>query len=70
MGRSRDIFSYYKTADVFLSTSLYEGYGMSMVEAYTANCSIVSTDAGIAAELTGNVCAVGDIVCIADAIVG
>ena len=64
------LFSYYKTADIFLSTSLYEGYGMSMLEAHAAGCPVVATDAGIAQEVTGNICPVGDIVCIAGAIVG
>ena len=63
------LFSYYKTADVFLSTSLYEGYGMSMVEANATGLPIVATDAGIAPEIASHVCPVGDIVCIADAIV-
>lgn len=45
------LFSYYKTADAFLSTSLFEGYGMTLVEAQAAGCLIVSTDAGIAREV-------------------
>ena len=45
------IYSYYKTADLFLNTSLYEGYGMTLVEAKTAGCKIVSTDVGVAREL-------------------
>ena len=62
------LFSYYKTADVFLSTSLYEGYGMSMVEAHAANCPIVATDAGVAKEIAKKVCPVGDSICLADAL--
>ncbi len=42
--------SYYKTADLFLNTSLYEGYGMTLVEAQAADCKIVSTDVGVAKE--------------------
>ena len=42
--------SYYKTADLFLNTSLFEGYGMTFVEAKAAGCKIVSTDVGIAPE--------------------
>lgn len=45
------LFSYYKTCDVFLVTSLYEGYGMTLVEAHAAGCTIVSTDVGIAREI-------------------
>lgn len=44
------LVSYYKTADLFLCTSLFEGYGMSFVEAGAANLKIVSTDVGIARE--------------------
>lgn len=44
------LYSYYKTADLFLSTSYFEGYGMALVEAKTAGCPVVSTDVGIAKE--------------------
>lgn len=46
-----DPISYYKTADLFLNTSWYEGYGMALVEADTAGLPIVSTDVGVAPEL-------------------
>lgn len=42
--------SYYKTADLFLVTSLFEGYGMTFVEARAAGCPIISTDVGVARE--------------------
>ena len=45
------LFSYYKTANLFLNTSLYEGYGMTLVEAQAAGCKIVSTDVGVAKEV-------------------
>lgn len=45
------LVSYYKTADVFLNTSLFEGYGMTLVEAHAAGCKIVSTNVGIAPEV-------------------
>ena len=45
-----DLSSYYKTADLFLLTSLYEGYGMTLVEAEAAGCPIISTDVGVARE--------------------
>ena len=44
------LVSYYKTADLFLNTSLFEGYGMALVEAQAAGCPIVSTDVGVARE--------------------
>lgn len=43
--------SYYKTANLFLNTSLFEGYGMTLVEAQAAGCEIVSTDVGVAREV-------------------
>ncbi len=45
------LISYYKSADVFLNTSLFEGYGMTLVEAHAAGCRIVSTDVGVAREV-------------------
>jgi glycosyltransferase involved in cell wall biosynthesis len=54
------VISYMKTCDIFLSSSLYEGYGLSMLEAYAAGAVLVATDAGIAVELAGEVCEPGD----------
>jgi glycosyltransferase involved in cell wall biosynthesis len=47
------LFSYYKTADVFLNTSLFEGYGMTLVEAHAAGTKVVTTDVGVAHEIAG-----------------
>lgn len=47
----RDPISYYKTADLFLLTSNYEGYGMTVVEALAAGCPVVMTDVGCAGEV-------------------
>ncbi|MDE1874914.1 MAG: glycosyltransferase [Patescibacteria group bacterium] len=55
-----------KSADAFLSTSLFEGYGLSMLEAHAAGAPLVATDAGIARELTSSVCEPTDVSCIAD----
>lgn len=49
------LYSYYKTADIFLVTSLFEGYGMTLVEAHAAGCSVVSTDVGVAREIGATV---------------
>ena len=43
--------SYYKTCDIFLNTSWYEGYGMTLKEAKASECKIISTDVGIAREV-------------------
>lgn len=45
------LWSYAKTADLFLLTSWYEGYGVALVEAQAAGCPIVSTDVGVAREI-------------------
>ncbi|MBI2097858.1 MAG: glycosyltransferase family 4 protein [Candidatus Vogelbacteria bacterium] len=46
-----DLASYYKTADLFLVTSLYEGYGRTIIEALACGCQVVSTDVGVAREV-------------------
>ena len=56
-GWQKDLFSYYKTADLFLFTSNYEGYGMSLIEASASGCPILTTDVG----LVGSVLREGDI---------
>lgn len=45
-----DAKGYYKLADLVLSTSRYEGYGMTIVEALASGTSVLSTDVGIARE--------------------
>src|SRR3989344_1454905 len=56
------LISYYKTCDLFLLTSNYEGYGMTLIEVALAGAKIISTDVGIAPEilLPENIIAVGD----------
>ncbi len=49
-----DVASYYKTADLFLLTSNYEGYGMTIVEALSAGCPVVMTDVGCAGDVVEN----------------
>jgi glycosyltransferase involved in cell wall biosynthesis len=71
----KDLVSYYKTADIFLSTSEYEGYGMTMIEAGASGCAMVVTKVGIASsEIFKNnencfVCEVGDISCLSQGVV-
>jgi glycosyltransferase involved in cell wall biosynthesis len=71
----KDLASYYKTADIFLSTSEYEGYGMTMIEAGASGCAMVVTKVGIASsEIFKNnencfVCEVGDISCLSQGVV-
>jgi glycosyltransferase involved in cell wall biosynthesis len=46
-----ELYSYYKTADIFLLTSLYEGYGMTLVEASLSGTKTVSVNVGVANEV-------------------
>jgi glycosyltransferase involved in cell wall biosynthesis len=46
-GVQLDVISYYKTADLFLHTSNYEGYGLVLVEATVSECPILTTDIGV-----------------------
>src|SRR3989344_3169401 len=48
---SEQLAELYKSADVFLLTSNYEGYGQTLVEAAAAGCAIVTTDVGLVGEV-------------------
>ncbi len=48
---SNHLSSYYKTADLFLLTSNYEGYGLTIIEAASVGCKIISSDVGVAREV-------------------
>lgn len=50
-GWQSDLVSYYKTADVFLQTSFFEGYGMALIEAGLSGLPVVTTPVGIAKQL-------------------
>ncbi len=74
LGWQEDLTSLYKSADIFLLTSSYEGYGMTLVEAGAAGCPIITTKVGVAkTDLFKNgvnsfVCPVGDVACLSKAI--
>ena len=59
---------YYQSAQVFLNTSYYEGFGLSLLEAATAGCPIVTTDVGLVGsvltEASVLVCSRPEIECI------
>ncbi len=74
VGWQNDLVSLFKTADMYLLTSAYEGYGMSLIEAGASGCPIVTTNVGIAkTSLFKNgencfICPVDDVSKISDAI--
>lgn len=64
-GWQDDLSPYYKTANLFLQTSSYEGFGLSLLEATASGCPIISSDVGIAPKLLNHkgrsfICDVGD----------
>ncbi len=63
------LYSYYKTCDLFLVTSFYEGYGMTLVEAQAAGCKIVATDVGVAREIGAHIVSINDPQAVAENIV-
>lgn len=67
-----DLPEFYKTANMFLLTSNYEGYGLTLVESVASGCPAVSTDVGIANTLLQDgislVCPIGDTKCFVEKI--
>lgn len=51
VGWQEDLSSYYLGSDVFIQTSKFEGYGLSLVEAGLSGLSVVTTPVGVANEL-------------------
>ncbi|OHA02747.1 MAG: hypothetical protein A3J58_02695 [Candidatus Sungbacteria bacterium RIFCSPHIGHO2_02_FULL_52_23] len=61
-----DLASFYKSFDLFLLSSRYEGWGRAVIEAMAAGLPVVMTDVGLAGEVVrdhenGRVVPVGDI---------
>ncbi|PIR97668.1 MAG: hypothetical protein COT91_00240, partial [Candidatus Doudnabacteria bacterium CG10_big_fil_rev_8_21_14_0_10_41_10] len=64
---SDDLVSYYKTADLFLNTSNFEGYGMTLIEAAASGCPVLTTDVGLVGDVlkegSVEICKVGNKKC-------
>ncbi len=65
-GEQTDLISYYKTADIFVFPSLYEGWGRVVIEAAAAGLPVVMSDVGCAGEIiqdeiSGRVAKVNDL---------
>ncbi|MFY9463111.1 MAG: glycosyltransferase family 4 protein [Candidatus Sungiibacteriota bacterium] len=49
-----DLSSFYKSFDLFVSSSHYEGWGRVVIEAMAAGLAVVMTDVGLAGEVVKN----------------
>lgn len=73
LGYQHEIAGLYAKACCLLHTSLYEGFGLVLYEAFLSNCPIVTTNVGIAEEIQKegfpiHICDVGDIFCLSSGI--
>jgi len=71
---NNDLDSYYQSADLFLLTSNYEGWGMTVIEAANFGLPIIMTDVGCAGEIikneeSGIIIGVGDEKALAEAMI-
>lgn len=69
LGWRNDVTLLMKSANMFMSVSEYEGYGMSIVEAGLSGCPILTTNVGVASDFLEHnknsyICPVGDTLCI------
>lgn len=48
---ARDVATYYKTCDVYVQPSFYEGWGLAVIEALASGAPVVMTDVGCAGEV-------------------
>ena len=74
LGWQDDLVSYYRSADAYLLTSLYEGYGRTLIEAASLGCPVITSDVGLAGEVFKDkenalVCPVRDAACFAGNII-
>jgi glycosyltransferase involved in cell wall biosynthesis len=49
-GWQEDLSSYYRTSNIFLQTSNFEGYGLALVEAALSGLPVMTTPVGVALE--------------------
>ena len=67
MGHQNNVEDFFSIMDVFLMTSSEEGLGSSIMDAFSNNVAVVSTNAGGLKELVdsrGYLCDVGDVMCL------
>ena len=52
----KDLHWVYKKALAFIYPSLYEGFGLPILEAFEANCPVIASDTPCFREIAGNAC--------------
>ncbi len=71
-GWQSDVSQYLRSADMFVHTSNYEGFGMTLVEAAFSGCPIITTNVGLVGDVLDTesvtVVEVGDIKALVSAI--
>lgn len=70
-GWAEDVSTYYTSADCFLMTSWYEGWGVAAADAISFGVPVVMTDVGLAGEavldgINGLIAPVGDVIGLAE----
>ncbi len=71
----RELATWYRRAQILVSPSLYEGFGLPVAEAMASGTAVIASDGGALPELvadagTGRVVAAADVEALADAIAG
>jgi glycosyltransferase involved in cell wall biosynthesis len=73
MGWQENLSRFYRSANIFIQTSLFEGYGLSLVEAGIFGLPIITTPVGIVGELEDGkdlyICPQGDVEAFTGAVI-
>lgn len=75
LGWRNDVSKLFSEADIYLLTSEYEGYGMTLIQAGLSGASIVTTRVGLAKTdlfkdgVNSYVCDVGDVDCLSNKLI-
>jgi glycosyltransferase involved in cell wall biosynthesis len=74
LGAVEDVAAFLNAGDVYLSTSAYEGFGLTIAEAMATGLPVVATEAGGVVDLvesgvTGHLTPIGDVEGLADRVV-
>lgn len=51
---SKDASAFYQHASIFVMPSIYEGFGMPILEAMASNCPVITSDIPVLREVAGN----------------